>query len=165
MRARKVIKKINSCAQYISGAALMILMGLTVVDVIYRQLLNRSLSGTFELTTILLTFIVFFALAYANDHKEHVVIDVVYNAVPRLGKKILSYFSTLINLGIVCLMCWYVFDYGVSLIAKNATTSTLHIPIWPIVFLGGIGMIFYVLSVVGDLIFVIKGGVMSHDDD
>lgn len=165
MRARKIIKKINTGAQYVSGVALLALMGLTVIDVLGRLIFNQRLAGTFELTSILLVFIVFFALAYANDHHEHVVIDVLYNIFPRMGKKVISYISTIINMVIVALMCWQVFSYGIQLISRNATTSTLHIPMWPIVMLGGIGMLGYLLSSIGDVIFVAKGGIMNHDDD
>lgn len=165
MRVRKVIKKINSYSQYVSGAALVILMVLTVIDVVIRWVSTTRLPGVFELTPILLTFIVFFSVAYANDHKEHVVIDVLYDALPKMGKRIFSFISTIIYLAIVVLMTWVVFDYGIKLIPRNAVSSTLHIPLWPVIILGGIGMITYCLSVIGDLIFVVKGGILSNEPD
>ena len=160
---RAVIKKINATAQYISCIALMFLMFMTVIDVFWRQLLGKSLSGVFELTPLCLTLIVFFAVAYANDHKEHVVIDVLYDALPRMGKKIFSYISTLICLAIVGLMCWQVLQYAIVLMGNGAATSSLKIPMWPVAMLATIGIFTYILSLIGDLILLIKGGVLSND--
>ena len=160
---QKAFKKINATVQYISGASIVILMLMTVVDVFWRQLLGKPLSGVFELTPILLTLIVFFAVAYANDHKEHVVIDILYDALPKIGRKIFSYICTIINMAIVAVMFWQVVNYGLQLISRNAATSSLHIPMWPFSILAAVGILCYFLSLLNDLIFLIKGGVLSND--
>ena len=163
MKVVNTFKKINSFTQYISGVALMVLMFMTVIDVFVRKVLGRPLSGVYELTPICLTIIVFFAVAYAHDHREHVVIDVLYEALPRVGKKVFSYISIILTLAIVCLMCYVVFDYAIQIKGRGATTSILHIPMWPVAILASLGMLGYVLALIGDLIYLIKGGVLSNE--
>ena len=160
---QKAVKSINAKVQYVSGVALIVLMLMTVIDVFWRQLLGKSLSGVFELTPICLTLIVFFAVAYAHDNKEHVIIDVLYEALPRIGKKVFSYIATIINLVIVGLMVWFVLQYGIVLMSNGAATSTLKIPMWPFALCAAFGILCYFFSLICDIIFLIKGGVLGND--
>jgi TRAP-type C4-dicarboxylate transport system permease small subunit len=162
---RKKIKALNHYAQYVSGFTLMLLMMLMVAEVIARRFFNDPIGGSYELVCVLLTFIVFFAAGYAHHYREHVVIDFIYELLPRSGRRFISFLSTIIYLGTVLLMCWMVFKYGLALIATGATTAILKIPHWPIVIAAGVGLIGYALSVIGDLIFLIDGGVLSNDID
>jgi TRAP-type C4-dicarboxylate transport system permease small subunit len=162
---RKTIKTINRYAQYISGFTLMLLMILTVTDVVGRRFFNNPVEGSYELICVLLTFIVFFAVGYAHDYREHVVIDFLYDLLPRSGRRFISFLSSIIYLSMVLLMCGMVFKYGLNLISTSATTAILKIPHWPIVITATIGLIGYALSIIGDLIFLKKGGVLSNDID
>ena len=161
---RNVIKRVSKSANYISGFVLAILMFLIVADIILRNTLFIFIPGVFELTQILLTMIVFFAVAYAHDNGEHVVIDVIYENMPRLGKWIFSLLSSMLYLGINAVLTWYVMQFGVAQIARGDYTSTLQVPLWPISMLGAVGMLLYCCSVIGDLIYIIKDrGVLTID--
>lgn len=162
---RNTIKRINYYVQYVAGFTLIGLMCLTVADVILRRFFNDPIGGSYELTCVLLTFIVFFGVGYAQDFKEHVVIDFVYDLLPRKGRRIVSYISTILYLAVVILIIVVVFNYGIKLIDTHATTAILKIPHWPIVLIAVLGLIGYALSVIGDLLFLKEGGVLSHDND
>jgi TRAP-type C4-dicarboxylate transport system permease small subunit len=161
---RNVIKRINYYSQFISGFVLAGLMLLTVADVVARKIFTVYVVGTYELTIELIVYIVFFSIAYAHDNKEHVVIDVVYEALPFIGKRILSVIATFLNLAIAALMCYFVFRHGLNQIVTKAQTSSLKIPHWPTVILASVGLFGYVLSLIGDLILIFKEKrVLSND--
>ncbi|MDW7740324.1 MAG: TRAP transporter small permease subunit [Bacillota bacterium] len=162
---RKRIKKINYYLQFISCVTLLALMFMTGADVIMRSFLNRPMSGSYELTSIFLTFIVFFGVGNAQHFKEHVVIDALYDRLPRKGQRFISYLSSVIYLAITILMCWVVFKYSQLLVSTNANTAILKIPHWPVVLIAAVGLIGYVLSVVADLLFLKEGGVLGNDVD
>ncbi len=162
---RSTIKRINYYVQYVAGFTLVGLMLLTVSDVVLRRFFNKPISGSYELTCVLLTFIVFFGVGYAQDFKEHVVIDLLYDLLPRKGRRIISYLSSILYLAMVLLITWVVFKYGIKLIDTHATTAILKIPHWPIVLVAVFGLISYALSVIGDLLLLKDGGVLSHDND
>src|SRR5690554_4641190 len=98
----------------------MLLMMLMVAEVIARRFFNNPIGGSYELVCILLTFIVFFATGYAHDHREHVVIDFLYDLLPRSGRRFISFLSSIIYLAMVLLMCEMVFKYGLNLINTGA---------------------------------------------
>ncbi len=162
---RKRFKTINHYLQYISGITLVALMFLTVADVIMRSFLNQPISGSYELTCLVLTFIVFFGVGNAQHFKEHVVIDVLYDRLPLKGRRLISFLSSLIYLAITVVMFWVVFKYGRLLINTNATTAIMKIPHWPVVLIASVGLIGYILSIVSDLVFLKEGGVLSNDAD
>ena len=162
---RETIKKINYYLQYISVVTMVGLMLMTVADVIMRSFMNRPISGSYELTNLVLTFIVFFGVGYAQHFKEHVVIDVVYERLPHKGRRFISILSSLIYLAITLLICWVVFDYGRTLVSTNASTAILKIPLWPVAMIAAIGLIGYILAIISDLLLIKEGGVLSNDVD
>jgi TRAP-type transport system small permease protein len=162
---RENIKRINYYLQYISSFTMIALMFLTVSDVIMRSFLNQPIGGSYELTSVFLTFIVFYAIGYAQHYRDHVVIDVLYERLPFKGRRVLSFLSSIIYLLITVLMCYVVYKYSQNLIATNANTAILKIPHWPVVLLAAVGLIGYFLSIIADLLFLKEGGIMSNDVD
>jgi TRAP-type transport system small permease protein len=162
---RETIKKINYYLQYISVVTMVGLMFLTVTDVFMRSFMNRPISGSYELTNLVLTFIVFFGIGYAQHFKEHVVIDVLYERLPLKGRRLISLLSSVIYLAITILICWVVYDYSRTLISTNASTAILKIPHWPVVMIASVGLIGYVLAIISDLLLIKEGGVLSNDVD
>jgi len=163
---RKVIKKINYYLNYISSFLLGALMLLTVADVISRRFFNAPIRGTFELTMLTITVIVYLGFAHSNDFKEHIVIDVLYDALPRLGKKVFSIISAAISLALAILMSAAIYEHIFRLYASGATSASLRIPIWPIAITAFVGLIGLALSFIGDLIMIFhEGKVLSNDPD
>lgn len=163
---RQTIKKINYFLNLFSSILLAVLMLMTVADVLVRKILGMFFAGTYELTLLLITVIVFLGFAYANDHKEHVVIDFLYELLPRVGKKVFSIIATILNLSVVSVMCFVVARQAVRLYESGAHTSSLKIPQWPFAIIGAIGLFGFILSIIGDLILIFKEGeVLACDTD
>ncbi len=53
---------------------LFMMMLLTVADVIGRYFFNFPIAGTFELTEVMLSLLVFFSIAYTQIHKGHIAL-------------------------------------------------------------------------------------------
>ena len=66
----------------ISGAAMMSMMVITVLDVVGRYLFQRPLTGALEVTEILLVLTVFSGLALAALKRTHIEIDVLERWFP-----------------------------------------------------------------------------------
>jgi len=122
---RIAIKKINYYSQFIAAFTLALLLFMTVVDVLLRNAFFIYLRGTYELTQILMSVIVFMAVGYSHDHKEHVVIDILYEHLPRAQKWVLSLISSLIFLAINATMTWVVFQFALRQLAQGDHTSSL----------------------------------------
>ena len=161
---RKVIKKINYYLNYVSSFFLAFLMLMTVADVVSRKIFNSPIMGTYELTLLLITIVVYLGFAHANDFKEHVVIDVLYEVLPRAGKFIFSVISSLLNLALACTMCYAIYNYIFRLYASGGVTASLKIPLWPFAVVAVVGMAGLVLSIIGDFILIfVERKVLSND--
>ena len=161
---RIAIKKINYYSQFIAAFTLGILLFMTVVDVFLRNAFFIYMRGTYEITQMLMSIIVFMAVGYSHDKKEHVVIDIVYEHLSHVKKWVLSLVSSLFFLAITSTMTWVVFQFALRQMDKGDHTSSLQIPMWPMAMLGAFGMFMFSLSVIGDMIFIIKDrGVLTLD--
>jgi len=86
-------------------------MFLTVADVFGRYLFNRPVSGTFELTEMLMVLIVFMALGLAQHHNEHISLDLAYNYFPGRLKAMADTFVEAVNLVVVVGITWQLYEY------------------------------------------------------
>ncbi len=59
----------------LAGLALMGIMVLTFLDVSGRKFLNHSITGSLELTELLMVVVIFGALPLVSERGEHVVFD------------------------------------------------------------------------------------------
>ena len=161
---RKIIKKINYYLNFVSSFFLAFLMLMTVADVVSRKIFNVPIMGTYELTLLLITIVVYLGFAHSNDFKEHVVIDVLYEVLPQVGKFIFSIISSVLNLALACSMGYAIFRYIHRLRDSGAVTASLKIPEWPFAIVAFVGMVGLILSIIGDLILIIwERKVLSND--
>jgi len=161
---RVVLKKFNAVLGVLSGVLLIALMTMTVIDVIARRFFGSPLTGSFELTQLSLSLIVLLGFAYANDFKEHVVIDVFYNHMPRGMQRVCAILTVVISLVMTAVMTFVVFRQGIRLIDTGAITFSLRLPIYPVAFIGSLGFFGYFLSILIDTWIVIREGKVLSDD-
>lgn len=148
---------INRVFTHIGSIALAVLMFLTVADVFGRYLFNRPVTGTFELTEMLMVPIVFLALGLAQHHNEHISLDLAYIYFSARLKKRTDVIVDLVNLVIVLAITWQLYEYSVRMSAGNYTTAVLELPIHPFVIVAVAGTASYVLAVICDFIKSRKG--------
>ena len=70
----------------LAAVALFAIMALTLVDVTGRKLFNHSITGSLELTEILMVVVIFGALPLVSWRGEHIVFDSLDGVVPRALK-------------------------------------------------------------------------------
>jgi len=141
-----------------------ILMLMTVVDVVLRKWFGIPFSGSYELTMIMLSLIVMYGFGYANDFKEHVVIDLFYRKYPENVKKLCSMLVVILTIIMTATLTFVVFRQGVRLYATGEVTFSLKLPKWIFAFIGGFGFIGYFLSALNDFCHVfIEGKVFTND--
>ena len=66
----------------LAAVALFAIMALTLVDVTGRKLFNHSITGSLELTEILMVVVIFAALPLVSWRNEHVVFDTLDAVIP-----------------------------------------------------------------------------------
>jgi len=135
-----------------------------VIDLFLRNVFLVFIPGVFDFTQILLSLIIFMALAYAHEKKQ-VVFDAIYNIFPQTLKWVFSLISSIFVLAIGIIIGRSLVQFAIVNL-DQAQTLTLRIPLAPITLLGAVGILLFCFSVVGDLIFIIKDrGVLRYDSN
>ena len=81
-------KMLETLCGLLAGIALFAIMVLTFLDVGGRKLLDNSITGSLELTELLMVVVIFGALPLVSERGEHVVFDSLDPYLPDAVKKI-----------------------------------------------------------------------------
>jgi TRAP-type C4-dicarboxylate transport system permease small subunit len=91
---------------YVSMGMLFVMMLLGGLDVIGRYFFNQPISGTFEITEILLAGIVYFGVAFTQRVKGHATVDFFYGFLSGKTKVVVSFVNSFVVLCIFVMMIW-----------------------------------------------------------
>ncbi len=118
----------------LAGGALFGIMALTFFDVGGRKLLSHSITGSLELTELLMVVVIFAAMPLVSLRGEHVVFDSLDAYLPgpvRLVQRVLVHLLCgvcMVGLGV---LMW---TTGNNFLESGETTAQLTIPKAPFIF-------------------------------
>jgi TRAP-type C4-dicarboxylate transport system permease small subunit len=136
---RKVIHLWGRIGIWISGITLVLLMLLTAVDVFGRYVLNHPITGTYDLTQVIMVIIIFLALSDTASTRGHIVVEVVTSQLS-LRKGLILECVTFFASGIVAAaMAWRLGANGLYAFKHEEMTSVLEISKAPFISLAAIG--------------------------
>lgn len=132
-------KLLETLCGLLAGIALFAIMVLTFLDVGGRKLLSNSITGSLELTELLMVVVIFGALPLVSERGEHVVFDSLDPYLPDAIKKI--------QRGLVHLLCgaallglgWLMWQTGTEFLQSGETTAQLQILKAPFIY--GMGVL------------------------
>ncbi len=130
-------KFLDTVCSLIAGIALFAIMVLTFFDVTGRKLLDNSITGSLELTELLMVVVIFGALPLVSRKGEHVVFDSLDGFWP---KGFVKFQKALVNL--LCSVAllalgWLMVSTGIDFASFGETTAQLKISKAP--FIMGMG--------------------------
>jgi TRAP-type C4-dicarboxylate transport system permease small subunit len=131
-------RHIDTWSSRAAGFLLFCLMLLTFLDVAGRNLVNRPVSGTSELTELMLAAVIFLMLPRVAIAGQHIVIDLVDTMVPKAAVAWLDAFASLLGAVMFFLIGWQVWVMGDKALGYDDRTPTLHIPMGPILYAMGV---------------------------
>ncbi|MDA8125379.1 MAG: TRAP transporter small permease [Deltaproteobacteria bacterium] len=123
-----------------------ILMILVSVNIILRYFFSSPITGTIELTELLMVPMVFFPLAFAQKSGGHIRADALYNLIPYPYKGALDVLINTLGCAVCALFAWLTFQDGwAAYLVKDITPGHVKILTWP--FRVAIPIGFFVLAV------------------
>ncbi len=131
---------------WISGVALGCILLLTVADVILRGILNRPITGIYDLTVLLGGVVVGLAIPLTTWKKAHVYMDFLIDRSSPGLKKILTIITTCCGIFLFFMLGWDLILFGIRLYKVGEVSGTIHLPIYP--FTLGIGVSFLLTTLV-----------------
>ncbi len=97
--------------EVVAAAAFALLFLTFVFQVVMRFVFNKPLAWSDELIVVLYIFIVFWSAATLIKEREHVMLDLVYAALPAGGKRLFSLTGAALTAGLLLYMLPAAFDY------------------------------------------------------
>ncbi len=126
---------LDSLCGLLAAVALFAIMALTLVDVAGRKLLSHSITGSLELTEILMVVVIFAALPLVSLHGEHVVFDSLDHLMPPWLRRLQQ---AVVDLGCAAALgglAWLMWDKADQMASYGDTTAQLQLPMGPFVHL------------------------------
>ncbi len=157
---KKIIYGINEHVLKIAMLLIVLMMFVTVADVMGRMFF-KPLPGTFELTRLALAVIVFTSLGYSQIHKVHIAINILVSRLPFKAQHYIEVLNTILSLATFSIVVWQMLKYAERLASVNQVTAVLRTPVHPWVIVSAVGVFFFCLALLWDLIVGIsklKGG-------
>jgi TRAP-type transport system small permease protein len=128
---KKADSQINRVFKWL---CLILLGGMTImgtVDVLGRYLANHPLKGTYETFGFLMPALILLGMAFTQEAREHVRIDLVINRMPPRAKTAVQIVTDIVELGITAL----IFRGGLMTMLYykdlGKLVDTIQIPLWP----------------------------------
>lgn len=139
----------------VSMAAILFMMFIVVGNVLGRAFFKNPVPGTFELTRISLAIIVFTSLGYGQIKKVYISITFFFSRLPLFLQKIIQVFNYILSIGLFSFVFWQMLVYAGRMSAAGEYTSVLRMPLHPWIILAAIGILFFCLALVWDLVQLI----------
>ena len=123
----------------LAGLALLAIMFLTFFDVSGRKLLSNSITGSLELTELLMVVVIFGALPLVSEKGEHVVFDSLDPVLPAWLRRVQRALVNLVCGGLLLGLAWLMFKTGQDFSQTGETTAQLKIVKAPFIY--GMGLL------------------------
>lgn len=136
--------------------ALVAMMCLTVVDVVGRYAFNSPILGAFEITSFLVSILVFSFLGYAQAEKSHVTVDILVNTFPKNAQSLVKLFNYIVGLFMMILISWKGFEKAFESMEAGDSPMNLSVPDYPFVFFLALGCAVMCIEFLRDILKSIK---------
>jgi len=138
--------KILSIMEYFMAVLISIMTLLVVIPIISREFFNASIVWADEFSRLLMIWMVYIGMAACYIRREHIKVDVVYNIMPDLLKRIVHLFGEVLMLSVSIFLIYNSYVLTISswdqaLPATGLSTGFLILPL----LIGSIIMTVYIL--------------------
>ena len=149
------VKGASSALAAIAGAALGLLMLLTVADVVLR-ILGRPIVGTYELVALGGAIAIGLSLPLTSWVRGHIYVDSFVAKLPRLPRAVLNIATRLLVLALFLLLGWNLVKYALDLRSAGEVTPTLRVPFFPVAIGVGLSCFIECLVIASDIVKIFR---------
>jgi TRAP-type C4-dicarboxylate transport system permease small subunit len=140
-RLNIVLEKIEKGMTVVSWSVTLFITFMIVIDVFLRFIFNKPLPASWEISEVIMPYIVFFALARALSVGAHVQVTIVTNLLSNKGQVACNVFANLFSF-CVCALCtyWSWLRFWESFSIREEILAAIPIPWWAGKFAMPVGM-------------------------
>jgi TRAP-type mannitol/chloroaromatic compound transport system permease small subunit len=124
-----------------------------VADVVGTEFLGRPVLGTLEFTESTMVLVVFGALAYAQERRAHIRVELLYSHAGPRGKSFMEAITHIVAFIFFGLVAWQGFgELLYSWEIKESTMGSVRFPLYPARFLLLLGVSLLMLRLAIDIV-------------
>lgn len=131
-RGEAVIDAVARVFAVLAGVCIATIMAAVTYDVASRQLGGRGLRGMVEYGEVLMVFVVFLSLAYAQMVKSHIGIELL---VERLPAAVSARLDIVVLTAMAALLIWMTVQTGIAALDSYQRSEyrfgLVAVPVWP----------------------------------
>ncbi len=136
---------------FFAGFGILVMMSVTCLDVLLR-IVGLSITGAYDIVSILGALVIASALPYTTAVKGHVAIEYFFHKLHRLGRIILDTFLRLLSITLFLVLAYQSVRYGNSLYRSGEVTPTLQIPTFWVLYVIAFSCAVVVLVIIHNLL-------------
>lgn len=123
---------------FLCGATLFVLLGLTVVDVGGREILNRPLPGGYEISELALLVLFFLALPATTFRDEHITVTLIDRWLSGRGRQAVAALGDLLALAVLGALTPFLWRQAEGMARYGDVTLYLQTETAPFVYLAAL---------------------------
>jgi TRAP-type mannitol/chloroaromatic compound transport system permease small subunit len=148
-----VVRRLATGLVLLGSVGMMLSMLICFADVIGTNFLDWPVPGTLEITESTMVLIVFGALAFTQEKRGHIRVEILHGLMSARMKSLADLFTHLLALVFFVLLAWYSLgELSYSWEIREATMGTVRFPLYPARTLLTAGAVLLVLQLVLDVI-------------
>ncbi len=128
-----ILKYLSKLLNAIAGAAVTLMMFLTVADVLLRAG-GHPIIGTFEISSLLLALVIGFGIPQVSLDRGHVYMDVILGRLSPRGRNVLNTFTRILCLILFAFIGYKLFGVGARFHMSGEVSPTIKIPFYPVTY-------------------------------
>ena len=150
-----LVKKVDTVLYVMAGVVLIGMVLLTLCDVVLRNF-GHPITGSMEIIMYGGALVFGFSIPLATFLKAQVQVDLIVEKLKPKNKKALTIATRLVGIALFLFVAYNFFLYGFDVLKTGEITSSFKIPYYPIVFALSFSFLFQSLTLVYDLVEVIR---------
>jgi TRAP-type C4-dicarboxylate transport system permease small subunit len=116
---------------WVGRGALLVMVGVTFVDIFAAKVINLPIVGSFEIVGLGQVVAIGGAIAYTQIAGRHVRVELLSKRLPRLPRAFLYSFTALLGLAAFVVLCWQCIRLTIELKTLREVSGTILIPHYP----------------------------------
>ncbi len=146
------LHKANRLLAGFAGWLMLAMMVLLIIDIVFRSL-DMPLHGLAEASVFVMMIVIYLGLSRCEEYSEHVGLEFAINKLSDKARSVMAAAVQLLAVATVGLMFYAVTTDAWSAFETNSSIEGLiDLPIWPTKFVMVVGMVFFLLQAIVNLI-------------